>query len=363
MEKLLLEEINRFKLLSLYDTELTLSENYMSLEEQRQYAKYLVNYGDDAIRQVAGQAKKLPMFKNMADDAVESFFKTLQQGKGNAKQITQFQDELLKSGIKGGQLGGLADAAVDGYVKQLLNSKASIATQFKGAAKNDRIQMLRNAGYPETTINSIIKKTDELAGVAKQTTNVAQDAVTAGRTTTQATGDVAKKGIVQKGLDTARKYKDKLINSLKTSGWKKTLAVAAGLGVGAGALWMLATENKATAADMPPQQPQVDQASTGESNKPAPQRYQIPAELGDVKGVQAFQNWLDANHPGWIKKYNTLGGDPKKGFGKFGPNTNAAWQDPVKKDAYLKVKEQQKQTDLQSVSGYATDFDNSGQPQ
>ena len=52
---------------------------------------------------------------------------------------------------------------------------------------------------------------------------------------------------------------------------------------------------------------------------------QIPPQLKNIDGVKAFQNWLDQNYRGWIKKYNVLGGDINKGFGKFGPNTLRAW--------------------------------------
>ena len=57
----------------------------------------------------------------------------------------------------------------------------------------------------------------------------------------------------------------------------------------------------------------------------------IPTELKDVK---AFQTWLDKNKPGWHDKYNTLGTDPAKGYGKFGPRTSKAWS--TYKDEYLK---------------------------
>jgi hypothetical protein len=59
--------------------------------------------------------------------------------------------------------------------------------------------------------------------------------------------------------------------------------------------------------------------------------------VGNKTGIQAFQDWLDANHSGWHKKYGTLGGDPKKGYGKFGPNTNAAYNNKAFRDEYLKT--------------------------
>jgi hypothetical protein len=54
----------------------------------------------------------------------------------------------------------------------------------------------------------------------------------------------------------------------------------------------------------------------------------------DLKDVKAFQTWLDKNKPGWHDKYNTLGTDPAKGYGKFGPRTSKAWS--TYKDEYLK---------------------------
>jgi len=57
----------------------------------------------------------------------------------------------------------------------------------------------------------------------------------------------------------------------------------------------------------------------------------IPAELKDVKD---FHDWLDKTHPGWHDKYNTLGKDVAKGYGKFGPRTTKAWA--TYKDEYLK---------------------------
>ena len=63
-------------------------------------------------------------------------------------------------------------------------------------------------------------------------------------------------------------------------------------------------------------------ASTGDS-------YLIPQELksniGGKTGVEAFQDWLDQKKPGWHKKYQKLGGEKLKGYGKYGPNTSSVW--------------------------------------
>jgi hypothetical protein len=57
----------------------------------------------------------------------------------------------------------------------------------------------------------------------------------------------------------------------------------------------------------------------------------MPSEL---KSVTEFQDWLDKNKPGWHDKYNTLGKNAAKGYGKFGPRTSKAWS--TYKDEYLK---------------------------
>ena len=48
-------------------------------------------------------------------------------------------------------------------------------------------------------------------------------------------------------------------------------------------------------------------------------------EQDKPKDVKKFQSWLDKNHPGWHKKYGTLGDNEDKGWGIYGPNTKRAW--------------------------------------
>lgn len=66
------------------------------------------------------------------------------------------------------------------------------------------------------------------------------------------------------------------------------------------------------------------------SVKPKP-IIKIPKELKDIEGVKKFQDWMDNNHPNWVKGKNLNKGG---GYGKFGPNTNASWK--KYKDEYLK---------------------------
>lgn len=66
--------------------------------------------------------------------------------------------------------------------------------------------------------------------------------------------------------------------------------------------------------------------SNGGVSKTTPKvTYTIPSELKDISGVQKFQQWLDANKSGWHDKYGTLGTDPARGYGTYGPRTNKAW--------------------------------------
>lgn len=56
----------------------------------------------------------------------------------------------------------------------------------------------------------------------------------------------------------------------------------------------------------------------------------------DKPDVKKFQSWLDKKHPGWHKKYGTLGDNEDKGWGIFGPNTKRAWKNEKWKEEYLK---------------------------
>ena len=76
----------------------------------------------------------------------------------------------------------------------------------------------------------------------------------------------------------------------------------------------------------------VGSAPAADPNKKQQTTTNIPTELKDVK---AFQDWLDKNKPGWHDKYNTLGKNAAKGYGKFGPRTSKAWS--TYKDEYLKT--------------------------
>jgi hypothetical protein len=242
--------------------------------------------------------------------------------------MKELQSGLLKNAKPTSELANLADTAAEGYAKQLLKSNEKSALQFKNASPTDRKVLLKNAGYSDDGINRIIKKYDEVAGAtAKQTAAPVNQTVQQGTKTAK---------------QTVLKYKGKLLNSLKTKGWKKTLAVAAGLGITGAVLWQLAKDNGVQSTDLP-EQPPADSNLGGQPITASGTKYEIPTELGGTQGVQDFQTWLDTNKPGWHSKYQTLGGNVQKGFGKFGPNTSRAWQDEEIKKTYLASKGQQEE--------------------
>jgi hypothetical protein len=60
-----------------------------------------------------------------------------------------------------------------------------------------------------------------------------------------------------------------------------------------------------------------------------------PPELKDIKGVKAFQDWLDENKAGWATGYaNNILNKTGAGYGRMGPRTTKAWASY--KDEYLK---------------------------
>ena len=79
--------------------------------------------------------------------------------------------------------------------------------------------------------------------------------------------------------------------------------------------------------------PEVKTQQTNSTPKPPPQ---IPAELKDINGVKAFQDWLDENKAGWASGYK----DGKlsqtgSGYGRMGPRTNKAWG--LYKDKFFEI--------------------------
>ena len=83
---------------------------------------------------------------------------------------------------------------------------------------------------------------------------------------------------------------------------------------------------------------------------------QIPSELKDINGVKKFQDWLDVKHPGWHRKYGTLNRNLLRGYGKYGPNTNRAWNNQSYKDEYLKTSNSNVVSNSQVTSNWKDAF-------
>ena len=51
----------------------------------------------------------------------------------------------------------------------------------------------------------------------------------------------------------------------------------------------------------------------------------LPAELKDIKGVKEFQDWMNTNHPNWVRGNNLSPNG--KSYGNYGPSTTKAWEE------------------------------------
>jgi len=51
----------------------------------------------------------------------------------------------------------------------------------------------------------------------------------------------------------------------------------------------------------------------------------LPAELKNVKGVKEFQDWMNTNHPNWVRGNNLSPNG--KSYGNYGPSTTKAWEE------------------------------------
>ena len=77
----------------------------------------------------------------------------------------------------------------------------------------------------------------------------------------------------------------------------------------------------------PQGQPQGGQ-TTGNQVQGQPQggqTTQSTAKLTDRNSVEQFQDWLDANKPGWAQGYKDGKVSHGKGYGVYGPRTKKAW--------------------------------------
>jgi hypothetical protein len=51
----------------------------------------------------------------------------------------------------------------------------------------------------------------------------------------------------------------------------------------------------------------------------------LPAELKNIKGVKEFQDWMNTNHPNWVRGNNLSPNG--KSYGNYGPSTTKAWEE------------------------------------
>ena len=230
MKKITLnEQINRARLLMGYDSEKTLFENEdIIFEGEEVIAEQLKNllrtFSDDAIKLLGGEVKGMAMF---GDDAVKAaeFLKRARAGKAAAGELGTFTKGILKDTKMVKSNPGLFDDAVANYTKELMGSKSSLSTQFQGASRADRAMLLKNAGYPEATINRILKQTDNLgATAAKSADDVAAGASKVPGKTPPTPGKVEAPGpaggkLAQrwtKAKETVTKYKDDVLKKIQT---------------------------------------------------------------------------------------------------------------------------------------------------
>ena len=77
----------------------------------------------------------------------------------------------------------------------------------------------------------------------------------------------------------------------------------------------------------PQGQPQGGQASGNQvqGQPQGGQTTQSTAKLTDRNSVKQFQDWLDANKPGWAQGYKDGKVNKGKGYGVYGPRTKKAW--------------------------------------
>lgn len=281
---MLLNEIESFRLLYNYNPKKTLNENLLLIEDKQYFlnegfflltesllANILRGYSDDAIKLLSNELKGLSMFTRAGSEGAEAFLKNLRAGKVAGKQLGEFSTELLKnSKFAGGQASALMDGAAEAYIKNMAKSTDDAVLRFRNAQPKDRAQMLRDRGYSEQAIKKINQKYDDLlqgklGPKPEPVPTTVQDRLAAKKklagTTDGAVPKVpetpaAKATRLQRAKNAITKYKDQLLSSLKTKGWKKTLAVAAGLGITGALLWQLAKDNGVQTEDLPSVQPE-----------------------------------------------------------------------------------------------------------
>jgi len=168
------EELKRISELSKFDFKYKSISNILNesdidsveqLDEFDRSAFQTIIKGD--VKTVANSVKDLGMFKGSAN-AAEDFIRRAAAGRATVKEMGVFGKETLKMGskLKTSQPGLFASAS-QSYAKNLFNNTTdNIANQFRNASTQDRIVLLKNAGYPEASINAIIKDYNVLSSAS-----------------------------------------------------------------------------------------------------------------------------------------------------------------------------------------------------
>ena len=279
------EEIKKFKLLSSYDTNLTLSENYeINFINEQSRGLFVKLLGGD-IKALSSTVKDFSIFKGNATNA-ENFIKNAAAGKAAAKDLAAFTKDVLKDGsrIKNANP-GLFDGAVESYSKNLFNNnKDKVATQFKNASEADRLALLKNSGYPEATANAVVKNykdlevaagtvTKDASTVTKNTGTVTKDASTVTKDASTVTKDA---GTVTKDAEAVAKESKNTANNLKNDSsflekfkkvknwpWKDIRKWALRLGIAGAVIWYFMKDSGDPLPPEFPDTPPVDGGGGG----------------------------------------------------------------------------------------------------
>ena len=335
MKNIILEEINKAKLLMNYNTKNTLNENLKSND--------VFSFNKNLINEQTGKAMLKLLGLNVADDAALQALK--QTGNANYLNAVKFLDDpviLANAGFANQTVDDLISAMAKGTLKPIQASGVAKGLLMKGTITDKlRITLVNKAadigikklGYGGMTGKQIKKD------LMKKGYNEA----IADEIALRATSKTSKIPVTPKDIDDAIVNLPKVPETIKKSPWRnwKNWAIGGTISVGAAALLysMFNDDNSPIELENTDQTPPPAPAPT-----PNPTIIDIPKELENEEGVKRFQDWLDGNAPNWATGYKDgklnqgtkNPGFKSGGYGKFGPRTSAAWKNPTYKDGYLK---------------------------
>lgn len=335
MKNIILEEINRAKLLMNYNTKNTLNENLKSND--------VFNFNKKVINEQGAKAILKGIFGVSDDAALQALKQTRNAKYLNAVKFlddpiilanTGFQnvDDLVSAMAKG----TLKPVQVGGVAKGLLK-KGTITGNFRTTLTNKAADKgIKTLGYGGMTGKQI----------KKDLIQKGYNPAIADEIALRATSKTSKIPVTPKDIDDAIVNLPKVPETIKKSPWRnwKNWAIGGAISVGAAALLysMFNDDNSPIELENTDQTPPAPAPAPAPT--PNPTIIDIPGELGNEEGVKRFQDWLDGNVPNWATGYKDgklnqgtkNPGFKSGGYGKFGPRTSAAWKNPTYKDGYLK---------------------------